>query len=449
MTVSRTSRVLFVVALVALAAFAWVELPHRRLAERENVGARRLFPPFARMIDRVVVLRPDARIVLEARNTHWEIVEPVRDAAEYSRVASLLATFEKAEVARNVGPAVNPVAYGLTPATATVWIVSGTDTMAHLEIGALTIDDAFAFARRDDGDVVLVPPDLLSVVTLPVDAYRDQHIVRFDLSEVESFVVHPRMQNPIRWTRRGDDAWFTVVDGDTVRGDSTAVPTFLRRFRGMRVLAFVDPADTSGAFVDPAGIVTLHKHPPAPPVTLRFATHAGTLYWNRVDGRGRVVVVDGDVPNALDASPATLRDRRLLQFSPLRAKRIHVATPDTSAVLVRAGDAWALPNPALGRIDRGAAAAFIRSLRALRYTRVVEGTPRDADPAALTVQVTADGDTILDELRGRPRGGASDAWIVTSRSSGTLAELPAVDVDALVALLRSMRDPSPLRTRSR
>jgi hypothetical protein len=161
-----------------------------------------------------------------------------------------------------------------------------------------------------------------------------------------------------------------------------------------------------------------------------------------------VVDVDGDVAGALDASPAVLGDRRLLQFSPAHARRILVVTPDTSAVLVRAGDAWALPNPALGNIDRGAAVEFIRALRTLRYTRVVEGDARRVEPAAFTLRVLAERDTILDELRGRPRADASDVWIVTSHSSHALAELPARELDALVAILGRLREPSPSRSPS-
>lgn len=441
MIISRTSRVLFFAAVVALAAFALVELPRRRSAEHAQADARRLFPPFSTPIDRVEIVRPDARVVLETRGTHWEMVEPVRDAAETSRITTLVSAAEDAAIERNLGPAQDPARYGLAPAAATLRMTSGADTVAYVEIGALTVDGAFAFARRDDGDVVLVPPVLLSAATLSTDAFRDQNLVRFDAAEVDAFTVR-RGRSSVRWNRRGDDTWFAVVEGDTVRGDSLAVPSHLRRFRGMRVRAFVAPADTAGAFSPPDGLLTLYKRAPAPPVTLRFEERPGGVYWGRVDGNPRVVEVDGDVAGALDASPALLGDRRLLQFSPARARRIHVVTPDTSAVLVRAGDAWALPNPALGSIDRGAAVEFIRALRTLRYTRVVEGDARRVEPAAFTVTVSAERDTILDELRGRTRGDASEVWIVTSRSSHAFAELPASELDAVVAILRRLREPS-------
>ncbi|HXV13238.1 MAG TPA: DUF4340 domain-containing protein [Candidatus Krumholzibacteria bacterium] len=439
MTLSRTSRVLFVLAAAAVAAFALLELPRRRAAEREMDHARRLFPPFAASVDRVEIVRPGARVLLEARGTRWEVVEPVHDAAEYSRVATLLDALARAYVERNLGPTDDDARFGLSPPVAVVTVSAAGDTLAYLELGAHTVDGAFAYARRDDRDIVLVPPALVSAAALPTDAFRDQNLVRFDPGEVEAFTVRRDGEAPVRWTRHRADAWFTVVAGDTVAGDSVEVPAHLRRFRGMRVRAFVDPADTLGAFAHASGSVTFHKRAPAPAVTIRFAARSDSSYWARTDGESRVIDVHGDVASALDASPARLRDRRLLQFDPRRARRIQVVTPDTSAVLVRAGDAWALPNPALGRIDPDAATDFVRALRTLRYRSVVDGTPNDLEPPAFTLVIAGDGDTILDELRGRPRAGEAAAWIVTSRSSRAISELAADDVEALADRLRRLR----------
>ena len=439
MTLSPTSRVLFVVALVALAAFALLELPRRRAAERALDTAHRLFPPFEQPVDGVDIVRPGERLRIEVRGTHWQVVAPVDDQAEYSRVATLLDEITKAEVERNLGPAEDLAAYGLAPPVAVVTLTAGADTVAYLELGSHTVDGSLTYARRRDGDVLLLPPAVVAAATLPLSAYRDQRIVHVDVDEVAAFDVRRGGDPPVRWQRRGRDAWFTVVHGDTVAGDSVEIPTYLRRFRGMRVRSVVAPVDTAGAFARPAGAVTFHKRGVAPAVTLRFAARADSVYWGRVDGDTRVVVVHGNVPGALEASLATLRDRRLLQFSPLRAKRIQVATADTSAVLVRAGEAWALPNPALGRVDPRAAADFVRALRALRFDHVIAGSPRDAEPSAFTLVVAAEGDTILDELRARPRGPSADAWIVTSRSSRVVAELPTGDIEALVARLRRLR----------
>lgn len=444
MTLSRTSRVLFVAAALAVAAFALLELPRRRAAERTADDARRLFPPSSAQADRVEIARSGERVLLLARGARWDVLEPVHDAAEYSRVATLLDAMARARIERSLGQADDPARYGLVPPVAVVTVFAERDTLAHLELGSLTVDGAFAYARRTDGDVVLVPAALLSAVALPAAAFRDQNLVRFDPAEVEAFTVRRDGHPAVRWTRRGREAWFTLVAGDTVAGDSVEVPAHVRRFRGMRVRSFVDYSDTTGVFTRPSGSVTLYKRAPAPPVTMRFVARVAGTYWARIDGESRVIDVQGDVASALDAAPAVLRDRRLLQFDPPRAKRIQVVTADTSAVLVRAGDAWALPNPALGRIDPGAAADFVRALRALRYRSVLDAPPSDLEPAAFALVVAGDGDTILDEMRGRPRAGTTDAWVVTSRSSRVLSEATSADLNTVMTHLRRLRV-SPVR----
>ncbi len=438
---TRTSRVLFVVALAAVVAFAWLELPRRRAAQLDD-DARRLFPPFASAIDGIHIERAGESLRFEIVRAHWQMTAPVRDAAEYSRLATLVDAIERAEIERHLGAAEDPSRFGLAPPVAVVTLIAAGDTLARIALGAHTVDGAFAYARRPDGDVVLVPPAIVAAVTLPIAEYRDQNLVRFDLDQAHAFTVRREGHPTVRWNRRGAEDWFTVVDGDTVAGDSVDVLSHLRRFRGMRVRAFVDPADTTGAFDRLAGSVTVHTREPAFDLTMRFVARPGGVYWCRVDGASRVVDVEGDVPAALDASLGNLRDRRLLHFAPLRARRLEVVTPDTSAVLMRAGDAWAIPNPALGRIDPRRAADLVRALRSLRYRRVVDAPPRTVEPAVITLVVAADGDTILDELRARPRDGSGDTtWIATSRSTRVVTEVSAPDIGAIVDRLRRLRTP--------
>jgi len=89
-------------------------------------------------------------------------------------------------------------------------------------------------------------------------------------------------------------------------------------------------------------------------------------------------------------------------------------------------------------LDRGAALDFIRALRTLRYTRVVHAELRDLEPPGFTLIVSAEGSTILDELHGRPLAG-KDVWVVATGSLRAFAELPASDMETLVAMLRRLR----------
>ncbi len=447
MTLSPSARVLFAVAVVAVAAFAWFELPSRRAAEQADADAARLFPRFGAAVDRIVIEQPGQRIELESDANQWNVVAPVHDAAEYSRVATLLAEMSRTRVERNLGVVEDTTPFGFTPASSVVTLFAATDTVAHIELGSHTVDRAFVYARRDDGSILLLPTALARAAALPVDAYRDQNIARFELVEVEAVVVRKKGVAAVEWRRRGENAWFTIVAGDTVAGDSVDVASYIRRFRGMRVGSFID-ADTTGAFASPAGVVSLQRYPPAPTITLRFVARGDGTFWNRNDGNTRVVAVAGDVPAALDASVATLRDRRLLHFDPSRATRMTIVTPDTSAILIRAGGNWALPNPALGRVDRDSARDFVRALRALRFREALAIPPGAVDPPAFTLRIVDDHDVVLDELRARPSSRTDGDWLVTSQSSKITTSLAASEIDAIVVRLRRLRSARGRRRRA-
>jgi hypothetical protein len=139
-------------------------------------------------------------------------------------------------------------------------------------------------------------------------------------------------------------------------------------------------------------------------------------------------------------SVETLRDRRVLQFDPARAQRLTVTTPDTSAVIIRAGERWALPNPALGTVDPERAADFIRSLRALRFVRLSED--RDADPRhqpSFELEVYGAGDTILDRVWCAPVPGHADLYYAWSQSLAAVCEIDATTLAAIIDQLAHLR----------
>ena len=107
---------------------------------------------------------------------------------------------------------------------------------------------------------------------------------------------------------------------------------------------------------------------------------------------------------------------------------------------MRAGDAWAVPNPALGTLDRGRMADFVRALQSLRWTRIAkpaDAPPRVATPDFALVVYARDG-SVLDDVRGVLRGDPP-LLVGTSRFSGLLTETDPDAFDALTASLRRLQ----------
>ena len=431
----RRLLVLFLVAVVAVGAFVLFELPQRRAADRERMAAARLFAFDPRTIDAITVQRSDATLRFELTGAHWTMAAPVKDDAEAAAVVPIVSSLAEAAVQRDMGSSGDLARYGLAPPAVAVTLFAAGDTAAALELGGFNVDRSALYARRRDGRVLLVPTSINRAVTLPIDDYRNRRVVVFDLAVVRAFTIDSRVSGRSVWRRGAGESWFTVLAGDTVRGDSVAVPAVLRRLRGLRVQSFA--AGTDSAQAPPLVAVTIHKDDGSA-LTVRFFTAPGSVH-ARVDGNPRTVVVADDPSDIAGASAATLRDRRLLHFDPLRAERMSVTTPDTSAVLVRAGDAWALPNPALGSIDRAMAADFVRALRALRYLRPLASADDPAAHPRFSLVIHGAGDTILDELYCAPAPGGGDLWLARSRSLGGVCEIERSALDEIAARLARLR----------
>jgi hypothetical protein len=436
---SRTSRFLLVAAALAVAAFVLVELPRRRAEDRAAREGSRLADLDPARVDAVTIERPADTLSFALRATHWEMTAPVADLAEPSSVLSLLHAIETATAGRRLGPALNGSRFGLDPPAASIALAAAADTLLRLELGGYTVDRAWVYGRVASGEVLLVPTDLLRASTLPADEYRNRHVVVFDRAVVREFRVRAAGAS-MRWTRGRAPAWFTVLGRDTVPGDSVAVEAMLRRLRGLRVRAFAAAADTAGAFRDPAGVVALVKAGDAPTVTLRFARRPDGAWWARNDAETRVVEVEGGVDDLLAQTTTSLRDRRLLHFSPAQSSRIEFASPDTAGVLVRAGGAWARANPALGPVDAERAADFIRALRALQWVEVAP--PGERVPPvrpAFSLVVYGSGDTIIAELRAWPRPHEPARWVAPGPSPAAPRLVDAASLARLTDLFRRIR----------
>jgi len=430
---NRRLLLLFALALVAVGAFSLYELPRRRAEDRSRDEAATLFAFDPGRVDAVVIDRPDTKLRFELRGTQWVMLAPLRDDAEAGTVMPVISNIDRARVIRDLGHTDEPSRFGLDEPSATIRLLAGRDTLAALELGSHTVDRSAVYARRPDGNVLLVPTAIHRAVTLDVQDYRNRRVIVLDIDAVRSFTIDSSTKGRSTWVRHGAD-WFTVAMGDSVRGDSVAVPAVLRRLRGMRVRAFVADVDTTRPLVS----VTIHKNDGSIQAVSFFAAGRDS-FLARTRGNARTVEIADDPSDIAGQSLESLRDRRVLQFDPLAAHRITITTPDTTAVIVRAGDTWALPNPALGELDAGRATDLVRALRALRYTRLLtEGRPDPRGDFRFSLVIDDAGGTILEELYGTPVSGGS-AWIARSRSLGRNCEIEGAALDAITGRLSRLR----------
>jgi len=432
---SPRTRVLFALVVVALGAWFFIEQPRWKQSEQNAEDAARLVSYDAERVDGVVIRRRDATLTFSIVGAHWEMRRPVSDLAEHASLASLLSSLANASSARDLGASEDLVRYGLASPAVRLRLTAGPDTLASLDLGDFTVDRAHVYARRSDGTVVLAPTSLVAAASLPVDDFRNRRVIAFDRTTVQGFdlITHDEES---RWMRGEGGAWFTVSAGDTIAGDSIEVEAVLRTLHGLRVTSILAAPDTAGAMRDPDCVLVLRRAT-GPPDAVRFRCPAHGPCLAQRNGESRVVAIDHDLLSLREGGVATLRDRRVLHFAPEDAARIEVVTPDTSAVLVRAGDTWGLPNPALGRVDPRLAADFVRTLRGLRWS-AQGGEPAPVGGDRFSVVITDRNGRRMDGFESRVTKDRSEA-VGPAGAAKPAFRIPMGTVSDITLRLRRMK----------
>lgn len=436
----RRTIVLFVVAVVVVALYVFVEHPREERSQRALETSERLAEFDPNRIDGIRIDRGDSTITLAIRGTHWELISPLEDVADVAAVQRLVREVAEAKVARDIGPVTDPSRYGLDHPV-TLAFVAGTDTLSRLLVGGETVDRSYAYARRGGRpDVLLVPTGVRRYALPAIEDFRDKHVVEFDIGVVTEF-TETRPGGAMRWFR-SQGGWRTVVGADTIRGDAISVEGILRRLRAMRARAFLPAGAAAAALAAAPRSVHLVKRPPDPPVTVRVAALDDGRVVATASDRHRVVEVDSSALDAFAPGLSQLRDLAVFHLGDQRPARLELVSGDLIVTLVRRGREWGFPNPSLGTVESARVEHIVRAIAGLRYRRIEfehpPTPPKNALPPTFHLVVGTTGGTMIDEMT---------AWLsttrgeqrATSRSSRVTGLVDQSAIESLVAQFNRVR----------
>jgi len=433
------SRGTIILALMTAALAAWYLLVQRPRTETERREAREreALATFSMAdVTRLEVERRGEVLALEMQGTHWQMTSPFDDVAEASSVGRLLDAIVTASVVRDLGPQEDLERFGLHPPVCVITAGSEVGPLLRLEVGDYTIDRASVYARRGD-DVVLLPTTVRRYALDSAEDFRYRRVVNFDLSVVTGYTLRAG-DRVVRWDRRGD-GWVSVVDGDSIRGDTEAVEAVLRRLRGLRAFGFPDPDLASRFFPGPRWSITIDKADGAPAVTLHAAPADSGWTYTHVDGETRYVMVDSTIHKVFAADLESLRDRHLLHFDPQACAGVTIVTPDTSITLTREAGVWSYPNPSFPAPDPERVSTLVAGLMRLQFSSVLSPASQSWPPGETRFEVVVrdESGNILDEFR--CRRDPSGRYEARGRSLGLRARVDAEELDRLVRLLSRLR----------
>jgi len=374
------------------------------------------------------------------------MIAPFSERADVAAVNRVVHSISDAEIARDIGAQADLVPFGLQDPSAVVSLFfSAGDTIVALRVGGLTVDRGQAYAMKPPApQVLLIPAGLRQSALQPLSAYRDKRIIAFALEDVARLSIAAG-GGSTTWVRQRDGEWTTRSDGAEIRGDAQMVESLLRRLRGLRAHRFLEPGEADSLRpIEHRGREVKVTTASGIERVLRAGVEMEDGVVAQLVGEARVAVTDTTLLAVFRATVAELRDRRLLVFDPSETRRVSIETPQLQMTLVRPGDEWGFPNPAMGRIDQTEVRELLTAIGRLRYSQVVAET---GDPAsyglskpeiALTV---SDGDGVsIDRLICARRGEDRTHYLANSHHAGVVAEVGAGAMDDVVARFQRLRD---------
>jgi hypothetical protein len=193
----------------------------------------------------------------------WRMTQPLPARADNNRIENLIQQLRLARVSHFVtdDPRVDLEGFGLHQPQVDLVIGQGTKEFARIQFGKSPEDDpALVYARRFSHDnIVLAPKELMDLLRLSHQEYRDRQLLEFSFSEVDSIEVNGK--EPFTMERRENGLWH-ILDPYNMPADSLLMQDFLGNLRQLQIVHFVKdvvPDFSDYGLEPPARRVTLRK----------------------------------------------------------------------------------------------------------------------------------------------------------------------------------------------
>jgi hypothetical protein len=301
-------------------------------AERETSGTtvrEKLFTTLqADDIEEVQVKSADGETTrLQKTDGNWQLVEPVKAAADSGEVTSIASSLASLEIQRVVDENAGDLKqYGLEPARIEVaFRPKGEKDLRRIQIGEKTPTGNDLYARvPDQKRVFLVSSFLDSTFNKNTFALRDRRILVFDRNMVDGLELTSGASKT-RLTKSGSE--WRLASPVSVRADFAAVEGALERLSSTQMQSIVDPEGQDLAkygLTKPTGTIVVNTGSSSATLTLGSTDNA--LLFARDSSRPMVFTVapvlkDDVIRTVADFRRKDLFDGRTFTATKLEVKR--------------------------------------------------------------------------------------------------------------------------------
>ena len=324
------------------------EFRDKKLTELSNAQVRR-----------VILKTPAGEIELEKKDTHWDILRPLRARADDQKVNDLISQVTSARIGQFVADDRGDLRpYGLAEPRGAITLfdeeqkkdqqveiggsikVAGREDKGQtLQIGATPEKEKeqvyVRFAPR--GSVYMLPKKLEEILnTKPADL-RDNHLVRIDTNILDRITIDAPGKTKTVLARK-DGNW-TIANRNNALADSGPVRRMLDAVQNERVTSFVEDVAsnlskygldkpqlqlTFSSFASENTAET--KAGEQPFAAIAFGKDAGDNVYARVSDEPFVVAVHRGLLDQISPDPLRWQDLLIFKFKPEQLHRVSLTT---------------------------------------------------------------------------------------------------------------------------
>ena len=361
---SRISTIFLVLTAIGLAVFVAKTNSWRFSTERVIQPGSPLFQFDPDDISGISIKNGDQSFRIQRSNDGWHLTKGLEDTASPEAVDTLIQTALETPVldridASEIRDDKNLAAYGVLKSSLQMDFKG--DLPRSLLIGKTSPDGSRQYVSFENSKTVyLIPKDIVRLITLPIEDYRDHRLLPLDPSQVERIVF--RKGNSSLELEREAAGW-KIIRPLSAPADGEAVNDLLEKIHALRLEDFeaAEKADPSGSIhLESPLEVEFFTSADEAPYTIKFSkSKSDGSATAHLESRKIGGTVSGNATALLTPDLESLRDTALLRLNSDLVDIIRVETNGNQRDIFRTHEGWSENTPTVQDIAKTLARAKV------------------------------------------------------------------------------------------
>ena len=342
---NRVTTILLVLTAIGLAVFVGTTHRWRFSTERGIQPGTALFQFDPDEISGISIKNGDQSFRIQRSDDGWRLTKGLEDSASPEAVNALMQTALETLVldridATEIRDDKNLSGYGVLKSSLQIDFKG--DKPPSLLIGKTSPDGTRQYVSfQNSKTVFLIPKDIVRLITLPIEKYRDQRLLPIDPAQIERIVF--QKGNSSLELQREATGW-KILRPLNAPADDSAVHDLLSKIHALRLESFQSenqPESTSDLRLDSSAEAQFFTSAREAPYSIRIAPReaAGSATVH-LDPRKISGTVSSDATKLFSPDIETLRDTSLLRINLDLVDVIRVESNGLKRDITRTREGW-------------------------------------------------------------------------------------------------------------